>query len=76
MRHFLITAATMTAFSTLLATVPAKADMNYGPLQNAGQCWTSSPGYGREGRFGYWGACPQTASVAVTHTTSRRHHHR
>jgi Crp-like helix-turn-helix domain len=25
-----------------IATAPAKAEMNYGPLQNAGQCWNSS----------------------------------
>lgn len=76
MRHFLITAATTAAFAALLASAPASADSNYGPTQNAGQCWKSSQGYAREGRFGYWGACPQAASVATTPTTptrSRRH---
>jgi hypothetical protein len=76
MRQFLIAAAAMTAFATLSATAPAKADMNYGPTQNAGQCWKESTGYGRDGRFGYWTACPQQASVAVPRTTSRRHHRR
>lgn len=73
MRHFLITAAAMTAFA--LASVPARADHNFGPLQNAGQCWKFSQGYARDGAFGYWGACPQTASVAITRTTTRRVHH-
>jgi hypothetical protein len=76
MRHFLIAAIAVTAFATLLAAAPANAEVNFGPLQNAGQCWTSSSGYGRDARFGYWSACPQTASVAATRTTSRRHHHR
>jgi len=76
MRHFLITAATMTAFAALLASVPAKADVNYGPKQNGDQCQKASAGNEREGRFGYRSACPQTASVAATRTTSRRNHRR
>jgi hypothetical protein len=76
MRQFLIAATAVTAFATLSATAPAKAEVNFGPLQNAGQCWTSSQGYGRDARFGYWSACPKTASVAVTRTTSRVHPHR
>ena len=72
MRHFLITAAAMTAFAALLASVPARADVNYGPKQNGNQCWKSAPGNDREGRFGFWSACPQTASVAVPRT-HRRH---
>jgi hypothetical protein len=72
MRHFLITGAAMTAFAASLASVPANAERNFGPMQNAGQCWKFSQGYARDGGFGYWGACPQTASVAITRTTSRR----
>jgi len=70
MRHFIISAA---AFAALVASVPAKADMNNGPLQNAGKCWSASPGYAREASFGYWGSCPKTASVAVTRKANRRH---
>jgi hypothetical protein len=73
MRHFLITAAAMTAFAALLASVPARADVNYGPKQNGDQCWKSAAGYDREGRYGYWSACPQTASVVVPRT-NRLHH--
>jgi len=68
MRYFIISAA---AFVALVASVPAKADYNFGAMQNAGQCWKSSPGH-KEG-FGYWGACPQTASVTTTRKVQRRH---
>ena len=70
MRHFLITAAAMTAFAALLA-VPAKADMHYGPTQNGSQCFKWSSGYARDASFGYWGACPKAASVATTRAASR-----
>lgn len=76
MRHFLITAAATAAFAALLASAPASADTNYGPAQNAGQCWKSSQGYGREGRFGYWSACPEAASVATAPRTASRRHRR
>lgn len=74
MRHFLITAAAMTAFAALLA-VPAKADMHYGPTQVGNQCFKWNGTNARDATFGYWGECPKPASVAVTRTTSRRVHH-
>ena len=73
MRHFLIVTAATAALAALLASAPAKAEYNYGPIQNAGQCWKPAMFHGRDG-FGSWGACPQTASVAPTRTASRRHH--
>jgi hypothetical protein len=72
MRHFLITAAAMTAFVASLASVPANALENYGPQQISGQCFKANNG--RDSSFGYWSTCPQTASVAITHATTKRHH--
>jgi hypothetical protein len=40
MREFMISTAAMTAFTVLLASAPAKADHNFGPIQNGNQCWT------------------------------------
>jgi hypothetical protein len=64
MRNFLITAAALTAFATL-ASAPAGAAENYGPSKVGNQCWSPSLGLGREGSFGTWGNCPQTASIAT-----------
>jgi hypothetical protein len=41
--EFMISAAVMATFAVLLASAPAKADFNYGPVQNANQCWKNSP---------------------------------
>jgi hypothetical protein len=71
MRHFLITAAAMTAFAASLASVPANALENHGPQQISGQCFKS---WGRDMSFGYWSACPQPASVATTHRATRHAH--
>jgi len=72
MRRFIISAAALTAFAALLASAPANADYNFGAVQNAGQCWKATLGYARDASFGYWGACPRTASVAITRTVQRR----
>jgi len=72
MRHFLITAAAMTAFAALLASVPANADMHYGATQNGKQCFKWSPGFGREASFGYWDTCPKPASAATAPAATRR----
>lgn len=71
MRKLTIIAATI-AFGALL--VPAQAeDMRGGPAKNGDQCFKFSPGQGsRDGRFGVWGACPQTASTTVAPATQRR----
>jgi hypothetical protein len=60
MRKFVLTAAAMTAFAALSA--PASAEMNYGPLKDGNKCFTTQIGGGKDG-IGYWGACPQAASV-------------
>jgi uncharacterized membrane protein len=73
--HKLTIAAATIAFGALLASAPAKADsLNGAPEKNGNQCFTFSPGGSRDSRFGAWGACPQTASVAVA--PASRHHGR
>lgn len=72
MRHFLTVTAATAAFVALLASVPAKADYNYGPTQNAGQCWKPAMFHGRDG-FGSWGACAKPASAVTTRVASRHH---
>jgi D-alanyl-D-alanine dipeptidase len=69
MRKFMISAAAMTVFA--LATAPANADFNFGPVKNGNLCWKLTP---NSKEFGYWAACPQPAGVsAPTHRTG--HHH-
>lgn len=75
MRKFMISAATLTAFAALLASAPAMADYNYGPVQNGGQCFSGSQGH-KWGGFGFWGACPQTASAPVRPAVRHARHHR
>jgi hypothetical protein len=77
MRQFTISAAAATVLGALLASVPAQADiLNGAPYQAGNQCFKFSTGQGRDERFGSWGACPQTASVAVAPAPRqvRRHH--
>jgi D-alanyl-D-alanine dipeptidase len=71
MRKFVISVAAMMVFAALVPTAPAKADFNFGPVQNGNQCWTYTP---NSKEFGYWGACPQPASVAAP-THHKSHHH-
>jgi hypothetical protein len=74
MRQFTISAAAATVFVALLASAPARADSLGGAsAQNGKQCFSYSVGQQRDGRFGYWGACPQTASVAVAPRHIRKH---
>jgi hypothetical protein len=76
--HKLTIAAATIAFGALLASASAQAEILGGAPEKAGnQCFTYSVGNARDGRFGMWGACPQTASVAVAPTPRhhvRRHH--
>jgi hypothetical protein len=75
MRKFAISIAAMTAFAALLS-VPANALESWGPTTVGNQCFASALHWGREGRFGYWEACPQTASVAAAaRHRVRRHQH-
>jgi hypothetical protein len=63
------TAAAFVAVA-LMSPAPALADMNYGPVKNGTQCWKDQPS--RKGEFGYWSACPQTASVAAAPKQARK----
>jgi hypothetical protein len=83
MRKFTISLAATTAFAALLASAPAMAEYHFGPTKDGDKCWHGSgvvaiPGRvgGPSNGFGYWGACPQTASATVAPTPrhARRHH--
>src|SRR5215469_4576177 len=62
MRQFIMTATALTAFGALVATAQAEI-LGGAPMRNGEQCFKYSPGNGKDGRFGSWGACPQTAST-------------
>jgi hypothetical protein len=61
-------AAMVVAAATLVSTIPAQAEMNGGgPIRKGNQCWHySSAREAQLGGFGYWAACPQTASATTT----------
>ncbi len=76
MRQFTIFAAA-TVFAALAVSAPAQAEMLGGaPLQKGNQCFTYSKGNDKDGRFGIWGACPQTASATVAPATQQVRRHR
>jgi hypothetical protein len=65
MRHFLI-AATTTFAVVAAASVGAKAEYYYGPLQNGNQCWNKRMENGAANvGWGYWGECPKAASTSA-----------
>ena len=65
MHKFTIAAATI-AFGASLALAPAQAEMNSGgPTKNGNQCFKYSTGHEKDGRFGFWAACPQAANIAA-----------
>ena len=70
MRQFMLTVTALTAFGALVATAQADA-IHGGPMQNGNQCFKHSPGNAKDGRFGYWAACPQ---AAATPRSTRRGH--
>jgi hypothetical protein len=74
MRQFTIYAAATLAIAAFLASAPAKAEYYQGPTKNGAQCWTASPMWSGSGGgyYGFWGACPATASAVVA---PRHHHH-
>jgi hypothetical protein len=76
MGKFAICSVAMFAFASVVATVPASAEQNSGPLQQNGKCWKYSfgaaGGSGGHG-FGYWDACAQPAGLSVVHTASIHH---
>jgi len=73
MRQFTISAAAATVFAVLLASAPVQADASHGgPIKVGNQCFKHAASYDRDARWGNWGACPQTASVAVAPRQLRR----
>ncbi len=75
MREVTLSAAVVTVVAGLLAVGPAKAELNPGPMQQNGKCWSTQVNHGANngGTWGYWSACPQTASAVVA---PRHHRHR
>ncbi len=73
MRQFRMSVVALAAFGVMLTA--AQADiLNGAPAKNGNQCFTFSHSQARDARFGIWGACPQTASVAVAPRHVRRNH--
>lgn len=52
-----------------LATDPAKADHNPGPVRNGNQCWYNANK--RHADFGYWAACPASPGAVMLQTSHR-----
>jgi hypothetical protein len=62
MRQFMMTMTALAAFGAMVATAQAEI-LQGAPTQNGNQCFKYSPGNDKDGRFGAWGACPQTAGA-------------
>jgi len=62
MRQFMMTVMALAAFGAMGTTTQAEI-LHGGPMKNGNQCFKYSSGNDKDGRFGTWGACPQTASV-------------
>lgn len=75
MREFTLSAAALTVLAIALASAPANAERNWGPIRNGNQCWNASFGHGANnaGTWGYWAACPEAAAVTVAPRRHRRH---
>jgi hypothetical protein len=75
MRQFAMTVTALSMFAAMMATAHADA-LQGGPIKQGNQCFISSPmsGGDRANGFGFWGACPATASatVATTPRVTRR----
>jgi hypothetical protein len=72
MRQFATIVTAVTVFGAMAATAQADS-INGGPLKQGNQCWTSSPmSTDKDSRWGYWGACPQSASASVATTPTPR----
>jgi hypothetical protein len=69
MRQFMMMATALTAFGALVATAQAEI-LGGAPMRNGNQCFKYSPGNGKDGRFGSWGACPQAASTSTPASTA------
>jgi hypothetical protein len=62
MRQFMMTVTALAALGAMVATSQAEI-LEGAPTQNGNQCFKYSPGNDKDGRFGTWGACAQTAGV-------------
>ncbi len=72
MRQFTMIATALTMFAAMMATAQAENIMG-GPARNGNQCFKYATGVDqKDGRFGSWGACPQTASASVAATPTPR----
>jgi hypothetical protein len=65
MRQSMMTVMALAAFGAMVATAQAEI-LQGAPKQNGDQCFKYSPGNDKDGRFGTWGACPQTAGVRTS----------
>jgi hypothetical protein len=65
MREFITTVTTLAVFGAMVATAQAET-LQGAPVQNGNQCFKFSPGNDKDGRFGVWGACPQTAGLRTS----------
>jgi len=72
----LTVSAAVVALAATFAAAPASAERNPGPIVQNGQCWHAQfahgVGSGNTGTWGYWSACPQTASIAAPARHQRR----
>jgi hypothetical protein len=58
-----LTLAAATVAIAALVVAPASAeDVQGGPIKQNGKCWKGSK-MAERGTFGYWEACPQSAST-------------
>jgi hypothetical protein len=64
MRQFMITITALTAFGAMMATSQAEV-IHGGPIKNGNQCFKYH-GLPKDARFGYWDACPQTATARAS----------
>jgi hypothetical protein len=65
MRQFMMTVTALAVFGAMVATAQAEI-LQGAPAQNGNQCFKYSPGNDKDGRFGTWGACPETAGVRAS----------
>jgi hypothetical protein len=65
MRQFVMTVTALAAFGAMVAISEAEI-LQGAPTQNGNQCFKYSPGNDKDGRFGTWGACPQTAGLRTS----------
>ena len=74
MQRLMMTAAAVLAVAGFAATA-AKAEFNFGPVNDKDKCFTEAPGW-RDSGFGSWGPCDKAKATPATQTktTAPRHH--